>query len=250
MMRKSRAGSIALGAGALAAVLAVAGCGDKTADGAGTAADQHSSTPASSGASSGAAPTTGSSAPASGPGAAGSSASATPPPATSPGADQPSRSTGSGPDHPTKNQGDPRCHTAGLSARITPQDAAAGNRYATLVLTNTTGQACRIYGYGGVQLIGSSAVPSAQHRDAGTPPELLSLPAGGHAYSTLHWGAVPGTGDSQSGQCEPEASTLLVTPPDETTSLRVPWTFGPVCERGAIDQTAYRVGTGPSPAGG
>jgi hypothetical protein len=30
-----------------------------------------------------------------------------------------------------------------------------------------------------------------------------------------------------------------VIPPDETTSLSVPWTQGPVCDRGRIEERAY-----------
>ena len=48
------------------------------------------------------------------------------------------------------------------------------------------------------------------------------------------------------GACEPTAATMLVTPPDETESLAVP--FGQtVCQMGRIDVTALVAGAaGPS----
>jgi hypothetical protein len=65
----------------------------------------------------------------------------------------------------------------------------------------------------------------------------------------MHWGAVPGEGDATEGPCQPEAATLLVTPPDERASLEVP--FGQsVCGGGHIDVTALVPGqAGPEISG-
>lgn len=137
-----------------------------------------------------------------------------------------------------------RCHTADLTGQLQQRDPAAGNRYAILILTNRSARGCTIYGYGGVGLVDAKGkpVPTQQRRDRAHGPVLINLPRGGKVSSLLHWGVVPGDGEPQTGQCEPTAAALLVIPPDETTSLRVPWTFGPVCQRGAIDQWAYRPG--------
>jgi hypothetical protein len=35
---------------------------------------------------------------------------------------------------------------------------------------------------------------------------------------------------------------LTVIPPDEHTALRIRWTLGPVCDRGRLEQQAYRAG--------
>src|SRR5438105_3440599 len=46
----------------------------------------------------------------------------------------------------------PRCHSSGLTATVTGYDAGAGQRYARLVLQNTSGHACRMYGFPGLGL--------------------------------------------------------------------------------------------------
>lgn len=251
-----RSGSMGAVALSVAAALVLAGCGDSSGNGnngnnsGNNAADQQS-------ASSSGAPTPTAGSP-TGSGPTSRSPSSSPAPTTSaPGSESttptssttPTPSATPSPGTPADASTGSRCHTSDLSASLSPQEAAAGNRYASLVLTNTSGTTCRVYGYGGIKLVGDKPIPSRQHRDPSTPPKLLTVRPGAHVYSTLHWGAVTSTGDAQSGQCEPTATHLLVTPPDETTSLRIPWHYGPVCERGRIDQTAYRAGTGPTPPG-
>jgi Protein of unknown function (DUF4232) len=141
-----------------------------------------------------------------------------------------------------------RCHTADLAAGLRGLDSAAGNRYAAIVLTNRSSRTCRIHGYGGIGLLDANRrpVPTRQVREPAPPPQLITLAPGASAYSRLHWGAVPATGDNQTGPCQPQARYLLVTPPDETRSITVSWPFDLVCQRGRIDQTAYAAGTGPA----
>jgi hypothetical protein len=74
------------------------------------------------------------------------------------------------------------------------------------------------------------------------PGQPVTIKPGATAVSRLHWGAVTSTGDSQSGQCQPTPSVLTVIPPDEHTALRIRWTLGPVCDRGRLEQQAYRAG--------
>jgi hypothetical protein len=144
--------------------------------------------------------------------------------------------------------GPDRCHTAELRARLHALDSAAGQRYAALILTNRSTSTCRVYGYGGIQLLDAARrpVPTQQVRDPNSPPRLVSLRPGASAYSRLHWGVVPSGSESQTGPCEPTASYLLVTPPDETQPITVAWSYGMVCQRGRIEQTAYAPGTGPA----
>jgi len=149
----------------------------------------------------------------------------------------------------TASQAGPdRCHTADLAARLRALDSAAGQRYAALVLINRSTSTCRVYGYGGVQLLDAARrpLPTEQVRDRLSPPRLVSLRPGATAYSRLHWGVVPSGTESQTGPCEPTPSYLLVTPPDETQPITVAWSYGMVCQRGRIEQTAYAPGTGPA----
>src|SRR5699024_1491084 len=51
----------------------------------------------------------------------------------------------------TAAPGPTRCHTSELSASLTAGDPGAGQRYATLSLTNTSARTCTVFGYGGLQ---------------------------------------------------------------------------------------------------
>jgi len=166
---------------------------------------------------------------ASGTGTSTSGSSSSAPPATSP-APSP---TGAGPID--------RCHTAGLTGALTSPEAGAGQRYSTLTLTNTGSAACTVHGYGGLGLVDASgqALPTAQVRVPAPAPTTITLPPGGRATAQLHWSAIPGTGDAAPGACQPTAAVLRVIPPDETQALSVPWSGGPVCEQGRIEQKAY-----------
>jgi len=122
-----------------------------------------------------------------------------------------------------------------------PGSPGAGQRYATLVLTDSGGVACTVFGFGGLGLVGPSGdpLPTRQVRVRDPAPTVVTLRPGGTVTSELHWGAVAGPGDEQSGDCQPEPATLQVIPPDETQALSVPWGQGPVCEGGTIEQKAY-----------
>lgn len=168
---------------------------------------------------------------------AGRSHSVSPAPsATASASPTPAASTSAAP-----SPGAERCHTTALRASLVMPDAGAGQRYVMIKLTNRSTVTCALYGYGGLQLLDANRhpVPTRVHR---IPPAAhrLSLTPGASATSQLHWTAVPGTGEPVSAACEPSPSFADVTPPDEVTSLRVPWTMGPVCQRGAIDQQPYR----------
>jgi uncharacterized protein DUF4232 len=134
-----------------------------------------------------------------------------------------------------------RCHTGELAAALSAPGAGAGQRYATLTLTDTGGTPCTVHGYGGLGLVdGSGApLPTAQVRVPDPAPRTLVVRPGGAVTATLHWSVVPGPGDSSSGSCQPTPSALQVIPPDETTPLRVAWPGGPVCEAGTLLQDAY-----------
>ncbi|MEU2349705.1 DUF4232 domain-containing protein [Modestobacter sp. NPDC049651] len=214
-----------------AAVTALAGCSFQGSaddpDASGSARPSvSSSAPSSPSSSSSAAGGSSASAPAS----SGSSASTRPAGSTAPG----SGSGGGGVD---------RCHTSELTGSLLPGDPGAGQRHATLVLTDTGGQTCTIDGYGGLGLVDAAgkALPTKQVR-TGSAPKPVTLRPGAKVTAQLQWGAVPGTGDGPTGDCQPTAAALQVIPPDETDPLRVAWQGGPVCEGGTIRQTAYVAG--------
>ncbi|WP_406692895.1 DUF4232 domain-containing protein [Saccharopolyspora sp. ID03-671] len=137
---------------------------------------------------------------------------------------------------------DPRCHTSQLSGSMSRVEAGAGQRYADLTLTNSSGSYCTLYGYGGMQLVDDAGnpLPTEVTRTANPGPTLIGLDPGESASATLHWSAVP-HGD-EGYPCQPTATGLEVIPPDETDWLPVPWTGDAVCGGGSLDETAYHQG--------
>ena len=136
------------------------------------------------------------------------------------------------------------CATSDLSAQVKAGSPGAGQRYATVVLTDTGAHACTIGGYGGLGLLGApgQGVPTDLRRVATPPPAMLTVSPGGSVRSLLHWTVIPAS-DEPSATCEPTAATVVVTPPNQTTAFLRPWTFGPVCQHGVIWQNAYVAGS-------
>lgn len=134
-----------------------------------------------------------------------------------------------------------RCAPSSLSGVIESGDAAAGNRYAKLAVTNTGSKACTLYGYGGLQLTNAAgaANPTKLTRKPDPGPALVTLQPGEKAYKNLHWGAVPDGTEPVEGPCEPASAGAAVIPPDETQPFSVRFDFGSVCEHGAVDGSAY-----------
>jgi len=137
--------------------------------------------------------------------------------------------------------GPARCSAAVLSGTVQPKDSAAGNRYAELVVTNTGSAPCTLYGYGGLQLIGSDGkpLPTTALRDEQPKPSLVTVAPGGHAAKLLHWGVVPTGSEPPDKPCQPNPAKLSIIPPDETQPFTVTWSLGPVCAGGTFHGSAY-----------
>ncbi len=155
----------------------------------------------------------------------GGSPSVVPPPQSAP------SSTSSGAARPT------RCHTSDLSASLAAGEPGAGQRYATLSLTNTSHRTCTVFGYGGLQPLDSAKkqLPITLIRDTGRQPKQIQLAPRTSVGRTIHWTVVP----SGSAPC-PTPAYASIIPPDETTALVIGWTLGPVC-RNTMDGWPYGV---------
>ncbi|HEV8555876.1 MAG TPA: DUF4232 domain-containing protein [Actinophytocola sp.] len=140
---------------------------------------------------------------------------------------------------PSTSPGVPRCSAATLSGTIQPADAGAGNRYATLVVTAKS--RCTLYGYGGLQLVDTQGKPTPTNlvRTPNPGPALVTLQPGQTAHKTLHWTVVPTGDEPVTGPCEPSSAGATVIPPDETQPFTVIYEFGPVCDHGRIEGSAY-----------
>ncbi len=139
------------------------------------------------------------------------------------------------------------CQASQLAAHITDPDSGAGQRYSKLIYTNNSPKDCTMFGFPGLQLtgMGGSNIPTNVVRTNNKPKILVTLQAGGgQAYTTLHWGVIPGQGEPQNGDCEPNPENVKLTSPNATGSLTQPWTFGSVCEQGSIDVDAMAPGSG------
>jgi hypothetical protein len=151
-----------------------------------------------------------------------------------------SPSTATSPPEGTGSAGT-KCTAGDLEGAVEPSDAAAGNRYADLVVTNTSGDTCTLYGYGGLELTGADGAPLPTELTRSQPPKpsMVTLPPGGKAAKELHWTAVPGDGEPVEGPCETPAAGARVIPPDDTQAFTVTFAFGPVCGHGQVDGSAY-----------
>ncbi len=110
-----------------------------------------------------------------------------------------------------------------------------GHTGLNIALTNRSTRPCRLYGYGGLQLLDATGgwLPTEQARVPQPAPRLITLAPGASAYSGLYWATSP-----DAAPCE-QSAFLLVTPPDETESLRT--TFAQrVCHQGRIQQHSYQ----------
>jgi hypothetical protein len=128
----------------------------------------------------------------------------------------------------------PRCHTADLALDVGQADSGTGHTGLNLALVNRSAHRCRIYGYGGVQLLDATgaAVHTLQER-SGPGPELVTLRPGDRAYSALTWIHSP-----EAPPCA-NAAFLQVIPPDETEPIRAGFTYA-VCGNGVLSQHAYQ----------
>ncbi|WP_406729569.1 DUF4232 domain-containing protein [Streptomyces sp. GD-15H] len=152
--------------------------------------------------------------------------------------------TASGTSGRTADRATARCHTSELRARVGGVDPGAGQRNFPVVLTNVSPRACTLYGYPGAAFVDASG------KQLGPDPKRspgdavrVALEPGESAWAGLRYSA-PGI----SGARTATPAALLVTPPDERNSLKVPWTAGAVPVAGdsaAVFVTVLSEGTGP-----
>lgn len=144
---------------------------------------------------------------------------------------------------------DTTCQVSQLAAQLTEGSPGAGQRYATLVFTNNGGQPCTMLGFIGMQLrgMGGATLPTNVVRNSSVPSSTVTLAPGAKAFTVLHWGAVASGNEPTNGPCQPTPNQVQITPPNNTSFLVQPWTFGEVCQQGQIDVNAMQAGTGPPP---
>ncbi|MEU1732037.1 DUF4232 domain-containing protein [Streptosporangium sp. NPDC020145] len=126
-----------------------------------------------------------------------------------------------------------RCRTEGLRAGVGRVDAGAGQRYAPLVLTNTSAKSCWVYGFVGLVMFDAKGdALRTRVRRENVPAHRVTLRPGASAHARLHWTTVP---SGRETSC-PSAARLMIIPPDEVAHLEIPFA-GVVCGDGRLDVT-------------
>jgi hypothetical protein len=115
-----------------------------------------------------------------------------------------------------------QCVSGDLQASLGQSGAAAGTIYQLVVLTNTSGSACTLYGYPGVSFVtgqGGSSIGAPAARNPLIPDTLVTLPAGGAAGALV---GITDTGALPQTACQPgTAEWLRIYPPGDFGSLLV-----------------------------
>jgi hypothetical protein len=159
-----------------------------------------------------------------GPTVAGGSPSYTPPTGLSPGSTLPNTSPSPG----SITQAPAGCTVDHLTVASYPGDAASTHRSMVLVFTNTGQDACTLYGYPGVAGLNSGGDQIAQATRT-TSGYLGGLPAGQKAQEVDLASGESASAIVEALAANPDGSSctafaaLLVTPPNETHSVKVAW---------------------------
>jgi hypothetical protein len=140
----------------------------------------------------------------------------------------------------------PRCDTAALDVVLGAAKQTASTQYQLpIVFTNLSAQPCSLLGFPGTDFGAAGALPVSLVR---TPVKAarVNLAPGSQAHAVLTYLTGPDPTCDAGGPWIP--STLTVTPPDDTTSVQIPWLGGSVddCQTGATHPGSY---IGPVVAG-
>jgi uncharacterized protein DUF4232 len=132
-----------------------------------------------------------------------------------------------------------KCTGSDLSTTfaVQPGSAGAGNIVYTLTLTNSSSSTCALAGSPALQLLDKSGTALPTHVSLAPGSEQVGKelrPGASMSYDARFSPDVPGTGDQQTGRCQPIATTLRVAlPAGGTVDAQVsPPTS--VCEQGSV----------------
>ena len=138
------------------------------------------------------------------------------------------------------------CTGADLEGRfaVVPASAGAGNIVYELRLTNTSTSPCAVSGLPAVTLLDRNGSPLPTHVSAAQAGQATAaqivLQSGQTAKADARFSPdVPGTGEQQTGQCEPKAYVLRVTAPGGETVAAPISPPTSVCEHGSLSFSVF-----------
>jgi hypothetical protein len=140
----------------------------------------------------------------------------------------------------------PRCATTSLDVALGTAKQVVNTQYQVpIVFTNVSAQPCFLLGFPGTDFGAAGALPMSLVRTPAKPARINLVP-GHQAHAVLTYLSGPDPTCDAGGPWTP--STLTVTPPDDTTSVQIPWPGGSVddCQTGATHPGSY---VGPAIAG-
>ena len=139
---------------------------------------------------------------------------------------------GAGPAPPPQAQGSQACNRADLDVRAGKVEGAAGSTFRRINFVNTGPSACTIQGWPRIVFRNADGhrIGKPARRTRSRPADLVSIPAGGKARSTVR---VPNPGSFSPADCRPrQAEEIRVTPPHRSFSVRLAWSID-VCSKPA-----------------
>jgi Domain of unknown function (DUF4232) len=133
----------------------------------------------------------------------------------------------------------PRCATTALDVALGDITQTVNTQYQVpIVFTNVSAQPCSLLGFPGTDFGAAGAQPVSLVRTPAKPVRVSVMP-GGQAHAVLTFLTGPDPTCDAGGPWIP--STLTVTPPDDTTSVQIPWPGGSVddCQTGATHPGSF-----------
>jgi hypothetical protein len=133
----------------------------------------------------------------------------------------------------------PRCTTTSLDVALGAITQTVNTQYhVPIVFTNVSTQPCSLLGFPGTDFGAAGSLPVSLVRTPAKPARV-NLAPGGQAHAVLTFLTGPDPTCDAGGPWVP--STLTVTPPDDTTSVQIPWPGGSVddCQTGATHPGSF-----------
>ncbi|MFD8723535.1 DUF4232 domain-containing protein [Streptomyces sp. NPDC059629] len=136
-----------------------------------------------------------------------------------------------------------RCTTAELRGNVGDNDPGAGQENFPLVVTNFSDHTCTVDGFPGAAFVdgsGKQLGPDPRRSTAATAkPAKIALAPGKSAWAGLSFG-----NPEASGAKTATPAGILITPPDELSSLHVDWSNGKVPVDSPATLSPFQAGTG------